>query len=205
MGFTLATKQRPVAIASSTSRAGTFFPKQKFLNQNGDTISVKDFKGKYVLIDFWFAGCKPCRMSMEKFAELSEEYGGDLVVISYNDLDDVNTQKSIYFGYNQNKNPNWHFGHPIDPQYGDNLVTYYAITEYPSYFLLDKEGMIINEPFDGSYGVHTTLGIPLFGSKLRIPYFMIQYKGTVYFSLIIYVIVLALIFLWRFFKRFQKN
>lgn len=203
MGFTLATKQRPDKL-ESTSRAGTFFPVQQFLNQNGDTISVKDFKGKYVLIDFWFAGCKPCRQSMQKFSDLVEEYGGDLAIISYNDLDDANTQKSIYFEYNKNQTTNWHFGRPIDPLYGDNLVNFYAIKEYPSFFILDKEGMIINEPFYGSYGVHNTLGVPLFGSKIRIPYIIIHYINAIYLAFAIYIFVLILIFLWKFAKRFKN-
>jgi thiol-disulfide isomerase/thioredoxin len=144
----------------SKLRAGSFFPKQKFLNQDGDTISIQDFKGKYVLVNFWFAGCKPCRNGMAKFTKLIDQYPDNLTIVSYNGADADSVQQNIYRSYNPTTTKNWHFGHPIDPLYGDNLVSYYAISRYPSYFLLDKTGKIINEPPDATRGVHQALDTP---------------------------------------------
>ena len=32
----------------------------KLLNQDGDTVSLKEYQGKYLYVDFWFTQCKPC-------------------------------------------------------------------------------------------------------------------------------------------------
>ncbi len=35
---------------------------------NSQATSLKDFKGKYVLLDFWFIGCGPCEAELPQFA-----------------------------------------------------------------------------------------------------------------------------------------
>ncbi len=48
----------------------------------GGEISLKDFRGKAVLVDFWATWCGPCRMAMPHFQELSQTYKDDLAVIA---------------------------------------------------------------------------------------------------------------------------
>jgi len=31
-------------------------------DSTGKEFSLADFKGKYVLVDFWYSGCAPCRI-----------------------------------------------------------------------------------------------------------------------------------------------
>jgi len=47
------------------------------LEDNGGTASLADYRGKYVLLNFWATWCAPCRKEMPQIAELQDEFGGE--------------------------------------------------------------------------------------------------------------------------------
>ncbi len=53
-----------------TETAITDFPKIPLANQFGELKTVDDYKGKLVLVDFWFAACEPCLEEMKFYPEL---------------------------------------------------------------------------------------------------------------------------------------
>ncbi len=44
---------------------------------DGSPISLKAYKGKWVLLNFWATWCAPCRKEMPMLSELQTEFGGD--------------------------------------------------------------------------------------------------------------------------------
>lgn len=42
---------------------------------NGDSLSLSDFSGRVVIIDFWDTWCPPCRRGIPELVELQTEYG----------------------------------------------------------------------------------------------------------------------------------
>lgn len=50
---------------------------------SGKSISLSDYKGKKVLLNFWATWCKPCRMEMPDMQELQKEYP-DIAVAAVN-------------------------------------------------------------------------------------------------------------------------
>ena len=55
---------------------------------DGRQISLSDFKGKVVLINFWAVGCLPCRMEVPHLKELHEKHKGELVILAVNAWDE---------------------------------------------------------------------------------------------------------------------
>ena len=48
----------------------------------GKVHRLAEFRGKYILLDFWSRGCGPCIMSQPELKEISEMYKDSLEVIS---------------------------------------------------------------------------------------------------------------------------
>ena len=55
-------------------RVGSDAPDFSRTSLDGDKVSLSDYKGKYVLLDFWGSWCAPCRASHPHLKELYEEY-----------------------------------------------------------------------------------------------------------------------------------
>lgn len=47
------------------------------VEDGGGKKTLADYKGKYVLLNFWATWCAPCRKEMPQFSELQAEFGGD--------------------------------------------------------------------------------------------------------------------------------
>ncbi|RAJ08249.1 uncharacterized protein DUF4369 [Chitinophaga skermanii] len=71
-----------------TRAAGTVYPDFKLTDASGKTFSVSDFKGKYVVIDYWASWCAPCVAYIPKLRELYHQYKDKNVVFLSISLDD---------------------------------------------------------------------------------------------------------------------
>ncbi len=47
------------------------------LADDAGEATLKDYRGKYILLNFWATWCAPCRKEMPQLAELQSEFGGD--------------------------------------------------------------------------------------------------------------------------------
>ena len=50
----------------------------------GRDVSLTQFQGKVVILDFWATWCGPCRMSMPLLEELQQEFPSDLKLLAIN-------------------------------------------------------------------------------------------------------------------------
>ena len=67
-----------------TVEIGQPAPSFKLPDLNGTEISLEEFKGKIVLVDFWASWCAPCRMTMPVIERLSKEYPDDMAILAIN-------------------------------------------------------------------------------------------------------------------------
>ncbi len=113
---------------------------------NGASISLSNFKGKYVLLDFWASWCVPCREGTPQLIQLFKKYhkkGLEIIGIS----DDYNTEAwkiavekdSISIWYNILSGAN------LQTEIDDTsqINKKYGVQVLPTKFLIDRTGMII--------------------------------------------------------------
>ncbi|WP_431241756.1 redoxin domain-containing protein [Flavobacterium sp. P21] len=67
---------------------GKSFPDFNLPDQTGNIISLKNYKGKFILIDFWASWCAPCRKKNPELVDLKHQFASsnfDIIGISIDD------------------------------------------------------------------------------------------------------------------------
>lgn len=102
----------------------------------GRDVSLKDFRGKYVLLNFWATWCPPCEAEMPALEEVHKRFTGrGLEVVAINDYE--KPSKAIKFV----KKGGYTFLVLIDEP-GKTSEAYKAMV-LPVTFIIDPEGMVI--------------------------------------------------------------
>lgn len=100
---------------------------------NGQTLTLSEFRGKPVLLDFWASWCPPCRASMPELENMQEKYGNKLKILAVNVLEDKE----------QGKNFMTEHGYTLDAVHSDELSSIFSVRVLPTKVLLDKEGKLV--------------------------------------------------------------
>lgn len=111
----------------------------------GKMIDLSSFKGKYLLLDFWYSGCSWCRKMtpglIKIYADLKDK-GFEIVSVSVDPKkDEAKWRKAM----EEDKAPwiqVW--------DYEKILPEQYSVTGYPTMFFLDKKGKVLQR----IYGYH---------------------------------------------------
>ena len=67
------TKELDEVIANKEFKVGCEAPDFNIKDMDGKEIALKNYKGKYVLLDFWASWCGPCRREMPNLVKLYKE------------------------------------------------------------------------------------------------------------------------------------
>ena len=106
---------------------------------NGNTIQNTDLAGKYYLIEFWAAWCKPCRVYNQTLKGLySETKRTEFEILSFS----LDTDSALFAEALRQDAMPWTQVH--DPSGWESVfVKYYKIQSIPSNLLVNPEGKII--------------------------------------------------------------
>ncbi len=114
-----------------------------FINWNNDEVSVLDFTGSVVVIDFWESWCGPCLSAFPGFQRAINEYPDDIVIIAATAGLREGRDEAIRFIENRD----YDFIY-VD---GTELAAFLGINGIPYKIILDRDGKIMST-HTGSHG-----------------------------------------------------
>jgi len=155
-GFTDPTKKEIFAhnIAQFTRlQPGNPAPDIQLPNEKGELVSISDYKGKVVYIDFWATWCSPCMKEIPKSLELQEEYRDQPVEFIYIALQSGPQQENDWKNFLVGDTPFKRFlptgdfpgNHLIaEGQFKNPELLPYQLNFAPTYVLIDQQGVIVD-------------------------------------------------------------
>jgi len=127
-------------IAFAQPTIGTAAQEINLPGLDGKSISLTQFKGKVVLVDFWASWCKPCRNSNWQLKSLYKKYNSKGFEIFGVSIDD--NQSEWKKAVKQDK-INWPQVIDVKASAGNGLTDFWGINYIPTSFLLDSNGKVI--------------------------------------------------------------
>ena len=104
----------------------------------GKVHHLADYKGKYMLVDIWSAGCGPCIMALPEMKEISEQYKDRLTVVSLS-----SDRKKTWVRASGEHEMTWE--NLNDLQGMNGLYAKYGVRSIPSYILISPEGKVLKK------------------------------------------------------------
>ena len=157
-------KEIPLQLESSTkTQVGQIAPDLELQTPAGKTLRISDFRGQYLLLDFWASWCGPCREENPNLVAQYAKYkdlGFEILGISL----DGATQKDKWVKAIADDGLSW-------PQVSDlkgwdsHAAKRYGINSIPASFLLDPNGKIIARDLRGE-GLNEKLQA-IFAAKVK--------------------------------------
>lgn len=135
-----------IRVAKYTS-IGSEAPDFEMKDPDGNNLKLSDFRGKYVLLDFWASWCMPCRAEHPYLREVYKNYqdkGFEIFAVSL----EQEGKKQAWLNAIEKDKITW-------PQVSDlnffnsKAALLYGINAIPQNFLLDKEGKIVAKNLRG--------------------------------------------------------
>lgn len=125
---------RPAGLHAAP-RNGEPAPDFKVSTTSGQQVTLKNYRGRVLVLDFFASWCQPCRESIPHLVEMNRKYGQEgLYVLGMSaDEDGVRAVKSFADKHR--------ITYPIALA-GESTLTDYGVRSVPVMFVIDKKGQV---------------------------------------------------------------
>lgn len=104
----------------------------------GSMMSLRDFRGKVIFLNFWASWCGPCRIEMPAMELLWQVFQDDDFVILAVDVKEERDTVSSFIEKND-------YTFPVLLDSRGKVASMYDLRAYPTSFLIDREGKVVGK------------------------------------------------------------
>ncbi|GAM08744.1 thiol-disulfide oxidoreductase ResA [Geobacter sp. OR-1] len=141
-GLTVALLVSVAQLALAVPQKGEAAPPFRVTSVSGQQITLNNYRGKVLLMDFFATWCSPCRESVGHLVLLNRKYGKQGLQILGLSLDDDDSVSVVREFINSNK-----VNYPV-AIVGESFKADYALRSVPTLYVISKKGLVA-EKFSG--------------------------------------------------------
>jgi thiol-disulfide isomerase/thioredoxin len=163
LGCNSETKQTSKKLPTELSRnIGETFDLDDLVDSSGNQVTLNFSNSEFTLIDFWFTECPPCIKEMQQFEELLKGKETKLKVVSVSINQPWYWRQALQgdqprLAFLKTRVSNWEqvvlktkddpkLRNSISADRAKSLEETYGVSSYPAYFVLDRNGRILQRP-----------------------------------------------------------
>ncbi len=126
---------------------GQMAPSFTLKDTSGRKVSLSDYKGKAVIVDFWATWCAPCKIEIPWLEQFHNQYasqGLEILGISEDDLDPEDKAKLLQEKQGiANKAAQLKINYPVLIDDASVSTPYGGIDGLPTTFFIDRSGKVV--------------------------------------------------------------
>jgi len=109
---------------------------------NEEEITLSDYRGKVVVVNYWATWCGPCRYEIPILIELQEQYGTDKLIILGVAIDSGSKENIVKFA--EEFNITYPILYGSDEEMAKIVYLYGNFASIPSTFIVNRVGEVTN-------------------------------------------------------------
>lgn len=123
--------------APAAPLVGHYAPNISVTDLSGNPVTLASLRGKIVALNFWYAACEPCKIEMPALQHSYDKYKAQgFVVLGVDVTDNASTASAFIREVG--------ITYPVVRDDQLQTATTYNITDTPSTFFIDRDGVIRN-------------------------------------------------------------
>lgn len=104
----------------------------------GEPVSLSDFRGKTVVINFWASWCQPCIREIPILMQANRQFGDDVVLVGLNTLDDKDDAISMMNEFGMD-----YLNLNDDDRNDGSVAVEFGVVGVPETYIINPEGQLV--------------------------------------------------------------